>query len=55
VISTTPVVALVLSARNVLSISRKHPKIHAKLIAAVGESLSERLRRANEIIASLVR
>jgi hypothetical protein len=29
------------------------PEIHAKLIAAVGESLSERLRRANAVILSL--
>jgi CRP-like cAMP-binding protein len=54
VIAATPVSAWVLTAADVSSIARSHPRI-AKLIAAVGESLSERLRRANAVIASLMR
>jgi CRP-like cAMP-binding protein len=55
VIAATPVSAWVLTAADVSSMARSHPRIHAKLIAAVGESLSERLRRANAVIASLMR
>jgi CRP-like cAMP-binding protein len=55
VIAVTTVSAWVLTAADVLSIARRHPQIHAKLIAAVGESLSERLRRANAVILSLTR
>jgi glutaminase len=55
VIAATMVSARVLAAADVSSIARSHPRIHAKLIAAVGESLSERLRRANTVIASLMR
>ena len=55
VIAVTTVSAWVLTAADVSSIARRHPQIHAKLIAAVGESLSERLRRANAVILSLTR
>jgi hypothetical protein len=40
---------------DVAAIARNYPKIHAKLITAVGDSLSERLRRANAAILSLMR
>ena len=55
VIAVTPVSALVLTSADFASIARNHPRIHAKLIAAVGESLLERLRRANAVIFSLMR
>jgi CRP-like cAMP-binding protein len=55
VIAATKVSALVLTAADFSSIARSHPLIHAKLIAAVGESLSERLRPANSVILSLIR
>jgi CRP-like cAMP-binding protein len=55
VIAATRVSAAVLTAADFASIARNHPRIHAKLIAAVGESLSERLRRANAVILSLMR
>lgn len=55
VIAATSVRVLELAATTVASISQNHPKIHAKLIATVGESLSERLRRANAVILSLTR
>jgi CRP-like cAMP-binding protein len=55
VIAATRGSALVLTAADFASIARNHPRIHAKLIAAVGESLSERLRRANSVILSLMR
>jgi CRP-like cAMP-binding protein len=55
VIAATAVEALVLQASDFAAIARSHPKIHAELIAAVGESLSERLRRANAVILSLMR
>jgi CRP-like cAMP-binding protein len=55
VIAMTTVSARVLTAVDVALIARSHPRIHAKLIAALGESLSERLRRANAVIASPMR
>jgi glutaminase len=55
VIAATPVEALALKATDVAAVARNYPEIHAKLIAAVGESLSERLRRANAVILSLTR
>jgi CRP-like cAMP-binding protein len=55
VIAVTTVSARVLTAADFSLIARSHPRIHAKLIAAVGESLSDRLRRANAVIASLMR
>jgi CRP-like cAMP-binding protein len=55
VIAATTVSTLALTAGDFASIARNHLRIHAKLIAAVGESLSERLRRANAVILSLMR
>jgi CRP-like cAMP-binding protein len=55
VIAANAVTALVLHASDFAAIAQSHPKVHAKLIAAVGESLSERLRRANAVILSLTR
>jgi glutaminase len=55
VIAASSVTALMLQASEFAAIAQSHPKIHGKLIAAVGESLSERLRRANEVILSLTR
>ena len=55
VIAATAASALVLTKADFAAIARNHPKIHAKLIAAMGESLSERLRRANAAIVSLMR
>jgi glutaminase len=55
VIAANAVTALVLHASDFAAIAQSHPTIHAKLIAAVGESLSERLRRANAVILSLTR
>jgi CRP-like cAMP-binding protein len=55
VIAANAVTGLVLHASDFAAIAQSHPKIHAKLIAAVGESLSERLRRANAVILSLTR
>jgi hypothetical protein len=54
-IAVTTVSARVLTAADFALIARSHPRIHAKLIAAVGESLSDRLWRANAVIASLMR
>jgi len=53
VIAVTPVRALALKAAEFGPISRDYPEIRAKLLTAVGQSLSERLRRANAIIHSL--
>jgi glutaminase len=55
VIAVTPVTAWILTAADVSAIAHSYPEIHAKLMSAVGESLSERLRRANAVIASLMR
>jgi glutaminase len=43
----------VLNAAEFAPVFRDYPEIRAKLLTAVGQSLSERLRRANAIIQSL--
>jgi glutaminase len=53
VIAATQVRALALDTAQFLAVSRDYPEIRVKLLAAVGQSLSERLRRANAIIQSL--
>jgi CRP-like cAMP-binding protein len=55
VIAATTVTAMMLRSTDAASISRDCPEIYAKLIASVGHSLSERLRRANAVILSLMR
>ena len=53
VIAATRVRALALDTARFRTVSRDYPEIRVKLLAAVGQSLSERLRRANTIIQSL--
>jgi len=53
VVAATPVRAWALSAAEFAPVSRDYPEIRMKLLTAVGQSLSERLRRANLIIQSL--
>jgi glutaminase len=54
VVAATPVRVWALRAAEFTPVSRDYPEIRAKLLTAVGQSLSERLRRANAIIQSLV-
>jgi CRP-like cAMP-binding protein len=46
---------LALGAAEFASLARAHPEIRIKLLTAVGQSLSERLRRANAVMQLLSR
>ena len=55
VVTASPATVLMLDAARIASLSTYHPVIRAKLVAAVGRSLAERLRRTNAVIRALTR
>ena len=55
VVAAMPVTVLQLKASRIAALSARHPLIRAKVVAAVGRSLAERLRRANAVIRTLTR
>lgn len=55
VIAAMPVTVLQLKASRIAALAIRHPTIQAKVVAAVGRSLAERLRRANAVIRTLTR
>lgn len=55
VVAASAVRVLEMQAAELSALLRHHPEIRAKLLAGVGRTLSERLRRANSIIHALTR